>query len=143
MLLRLDGNNWETLWERNGNNNNLPYSIFISTLWTSGRIEFVLTGIPDGIVRHSISNLNLAREDNFVRENFGYRLRGDEINNVFLAGDISSIWHFNGANWMRYDYLLNQADVLRSIDVKNGIVVAVGSRFSGILTGALIIKGRR
>lgn len=143
VLLRLNNNRWETLWERNGNFINLPYSSFMSTLWTNGRTEFVLTGIPDGIVRHSISNLNFAREDKFVRENFAYRLRGDNTNNIYLAGDFSSIWHFNGASWKRYDYLLNQEDRLRSIDIKNGIVVAVGFRFSGILTGALIIRGRR
>ena len=143
VLLRLNGNNWETLWERNGNNNNLPYSSFMSTLWTSGRTEFLLTGIPDGIVRHSISNLDFAKKDEFAREIFTYRIRGDNTNNVYLAGTFSSIWHFNGASWKRYDYLLNQADRLRSIDVKNGIVVAVGSRFSGLLTGALVLVGRK
>jgi hypothetical protein len=143
VLLRLNNNRWEILWERGGNTNNLPYSTFLSTLWTSGRSEFLLTGIPDGIVRHSISNLNFTREDNFVRESFGYRIRGDETNNVFLAGDFASIWHFNGASWKRYDYLINQEDRLRSIHVKNGIVAAVGFGFSNILPGALIIRGRR
>ncbi|MGD8305970.1 MAG: hypothetical protein PVF17_04895, partial [Ignavibacteria bacterium] len=143
ILLRLNGDNWETLWERNANNNNLPYNAFMSTLWTSGLVEFWVTGIPDGIVRHSITSLDFTRIDRFDREYFSYRIRGDNSNNVFMAGDFSSIWHFNGTSWKRYNNLLNQENRLRSIDVKDGVVVAVGYTFSGLLPGALIIRGRR
>lgn len=143
ILLRLNGNNWETLWERNVNQAGFPYSGFLSSLWTNGVSEFIVTGSPDGVVRHSIIDLTLARVDSFGISNFPYRVRGEGKNEIFLAGDFSMIWHFNGITWKHFNNLLNPDDRLRSIDVRNGVIVAVGFRFSGILTGALVLVGRK
>ena len=53
------------------------------------------------------------------------------------------LWHYNGSNWKRYEELLNINDRLRSMIMKGDIIVAVGRRYNGILSGGLIIKGRR
>lgn len=53
------------------------------------------------------------------------RVRGAQINDVYIAGDFGFLGHFNGKTWCDYsDYTSN--GIFESLDYKNGIVVAVG-----------------
>ena len=63
-------------------------------------------------------------------------------NNIIAVGDDAMIWHFNGSSWHWYDTLFNEESVLLSVDVKNNLIVAIGSRTANILTNALVLVGR-
>ena len=143
VLLRLNGNKWEKIYEKNVLTNNLPYNSFLSSLWIDDNKAFFLTGIAYGIVKHSIVDKRMAIADLFNRNNFAYRIRGNAVNDLFLAGDAGMVWHFNGTSWRQYLELFNQNSILRSVSIKGNIVIAAGLYFSDILSKALVIKGKR
>jgi len=130
----LEINNFSTnvIWD--GISNNGEYYGFMNTLWTNGG-EFWLAG--GFVFRHSllfqdvghlvrIPTINGSKL--FDPGNFVLRIRGTKRNNIFLAGDLGMLWHYNGTSWNKYDELYNQQfdRRLNSIDVKNNLVVSVG-----------------
>lgn len=144
VILRKTDNNWNKIVELiSPDFNSPPYYSNISTLWTNGSGEFLITGIPDGIVRHSTSDVNKAKTDQFSRKNFAYRIRGNADNNIFLAGDGGMIWHYNGKSWKYYQDLFQVDRRLYSISVEEKVVVAVGRYYRDILSNALVITGKR
>lgn len=143
VLLSFNGNEWEKIYERYSLTNNLPYNSFISTLWIGNNKEFFLTGIANGIVKHSILDKRMARTDIFTIQNFAYNIRGNGINDIFLAGDAAMMWHFNGVNWKQYIELQNENNILRSMSLRGNIIIAAGLNFSDLLSKALVIKGRK
>jgi hypothetical protein len=142
VLLRIINNQSEIIFD-SINPNSLPYDGFISSLWTNGQLYFWLTGVSDGAVKHSILNRNIAQKENFELQYFPYRIRGSELNDISMSGDAAVVWHYNGYSWRQYDELLNLDDRIRSIDMKDGIIVVVGLHFDSILAEGLIIIGRR
>jgi len=143
ILLRIINNQSEIIYDSYNPNKKLPYNGFVSSLWTDGNDHFWLTGISDGVVKHSYKNINIATKLNFDIQYFPYRIRGNKCNDISLVGDASMLWHFNRSNWKRYEELLNVNDRLRSVNMEGNIIVAVGRRYNGILSGGLIIKGKR
>ncbi len=143
ILLRLNINRWEKLYDEKGNSSFEPYGSFIASLWTSGRGEFFVAGSARGIVKHSFLDTRIVREENFGLEYLPYRIRGEEINNVTIVGDASTVWHYNGISWQTFPVLFNTNDRLRAVDVKNGTITITGFRYSDILRKALVIKGRK
>ena len=143
VLLRINNNQSEIIYDSFNPDNNLPYNDFISSLWTNGKLYFWVTGISDGIVKHSLLDKNIAKKEKFGIQYFPYRIRGTELNNISEVGAASMIWHFNGYSWKLYDELLNTNDRLRSVYMKGDIIVATGLRYETILPSALIIIGRK
>ncbi len=143
VLLARRDENWIKLWDRTAPN--FPYSYYgkISTLWTSGKKEYIV--ISSGrINRHSILNQNNVFEESFTLGNFAYCIRGNSKNNITIVGANSMIWHFNGYSWYQYTQFLNSDDRLNSVSLKNNLVVAVGLRYGSAFDKyGLIIIGRR
>jgi hypothetical protein len=143
VLLRINNNQSEIIYD-SFNPNGLPYNhSFISSLWSSGKQYFWLSGVSNGAIKHSFLNKNFTVKENFGIQYFPYRIRGTEVNNISLAGDAAMLWHFNGYSWVLYEELLNMNDRIRSLDIKGNIIVAVGRRYESILSGGLIIMGKR
>lgn len=142
VLLRIVNTQSEIIFD-SFNPNNFPYNSFISSLWTNGKMYFWLTGVSDGAVKHSILNRNFVVKENFGMQYFPYRIRGIDLNDVSMSGDAAMVWHYNGYSWELYDVLLNLDDRVRSIDMKNGIIVAVGRRYETLLSTALLLIGER
>jgi PBP1b-binding outer membrane lipoprotein LpoB len=143
ILLRVALSQSEIIYDSFNPAMNLPYNDFISSLWTNGKQYFWLTGVSDGIVKHSFANKSSTKKENFTIQYFPYRIRGSELNDVAVAGAASMLWHYNEYSWVRYEELLNINDRLRSMDMKDEVIVAVGLRFDSILPGGLIVMGRR
>jgi len=57
---------------------------------------------------------------------FTNRIRGNDINDIFVVGDFGFLAHFNGLNW--YIYKNHTVDLFQSIDFKNNLVINVGRR---------------
>ena len=66
------------------------------------------------------------------------RIRGNGLNDIFVAGDFGFLAHFNGAHWKIYDEFLFSASSL-SVTVKGDMVIAIGRMGEQ----ALIIMGKR
>lgn len=52
-------------------------------------------------------------------------IRGQKINDVFVAGDFGILAHYNGKSWRQYTYF-DEVDIFFSIDYKENLVIAVG-----------------
>jgi hypothetical protein len=55
------------------------------------------------------------------------KIRGNDKNDVFVAGDFGIVAHFNGVNWKVYSEVTNVA-LFYSLDYKGNILFAVGER---------------
>ncbi len=142
---------WQRLWDSRISMPPYLYQGFMSTLWSAGRSEFLITS---GILfRHSFLNPSILRVERVVTangwhlfnfKNFPYRLRGTASNNVIAVGDDARIWHFNGQNWYSYEELLNSNDRLYGLFVSERMMVGVGTRYgAGPFRSALVITGKR
>ena len=63
------------------------------------------------------------------------KIRGNDKNDVFVAGDFGLVAHFNGVSWKVYSEVTNVA-LFYSLDYKKNILLAVGERNSK----AIILK---
>ena len=72
---------------------------------------------------------------------FCRRIRGNGLNDIFVAGNNGYIGHWNGKSWKTY---LGIQASFYGLDVKGNIVVAGGTILNGIMaTSAVIVVGRR
>ena len=145
IIIDLTNNTPNIIWD--GNTNNGDYFGLINTLWSDGS-EFWLAG---GFVFRQ-STL-FSDKGHFVRittengsglfdpGNFGLSIRGTAKNNIFLAGDLGMLWHYNGKSWYKYEELYNSTFDRRlfGLDVKDNLLVAVGWKDSN----AWIIMGKK
>ncbi len=84
------------------------------------------------------------KSGNWVEEtiplNYTNMIRGNGLNEIFVAGDFGLLAHFNGASWKVYEEFQQlPAAALYSITVKDNMLTAVG--FSE--EKALVVLGRR
>ncbi|MFA4907672.1 MAG: hypothetical protein WC602_05370 [archaeon] len=63
---------------------------------------------------------------NTLPRNLLQAIRGNGPNDIFLAGHLGTVIHYNGKTWKYYDSLNNTNTLLGAIAVKNDIIVAVG-----------------
>ncbi len=70
---------------------------------------------------------------------FTNRIRGSNINNIFVVGDVAFVAHFNGMSWHYYfDFPLSHG-IWSGLAVTENLVVIVGDTSPG----AVIAVGRR
>jgi hypothetical protein len=112
VILQIDNPTTKLIWD--GISNNGEYLNSINTLWTNGG-EFWLAG--GFVFRHSLlfsdkGHLVRIPIENgsilFDPGNFVLRIRGTKKNNIFLAGDLGMLWHFNGVRWYKFNELYNE-----------------------------------
>jgi len=74
-----------------------------------------------------------------------YGMKADAYNNLFVVTSFSKIFHFNGMNLMSLNHPLSSVLAeLRSVDVKNDLVVVVGDRIQNMFSGtAIVLIGKR
>ena len=151
-LLKVDKDYVTSIWD---NQTNPTLSIYrgtlLNSLYANGQNEFILVG--GQVLRHSLVNQSDVKLEwiktytgSKVLElgNYGYRIKGSNKNNIFISGDASMIWHFNGFTWYKYLEQYNLNDILYGLAVTDNIIATVGKRYSsGSLGGALLIIGRR
>lgn len=151
-IVKIKENGVESIWDSQTNRQFSYYygGLALNTLWANGNSEFVLgTG---NIIRHSLLDKTIIRNDwiyypngsrLFNMENYAYQIRGSNKNNIAAAGDCSMIWHYNGKSWHKFEEIYDQEDRLYGMAVSENLIVAVGKRYSGLASGALIHIGRR
>jgi hypothetical protein len=132
IILKIKNTNTEVVWD--GISINGEYIDFVNTLWTNGGEYWLAGGF---VFRQSVlfqDKGHLVRVPTetgskvFDPEKFVLGIRGTEKNNIFLAGDLGMVWHFNGKSWYKFDELYSQQLDRRfyGISVKGNMAVAVG-----------------
>ena len=120
-------------------NTGLPCSI--SGIWFKPPHDYYIVG--DGVFYTTKLNQH-SQWIELVDDITGYYTNvicGNNINNVFMAGDYNTVIHFNGMSWKNYqnNELPSIPTKLLRLDVKNGLVVIVGYLSGNVI----IIKGVR
>ncbi|MBI5663459.1 MAG: glucosyl transferase [Ignavibacterium album] len=112
----------------------------IGGIWFKSGKKYYIAGA--GIhYKHSLSDSVWQRYARGIVTNYtGDGIKGENINDVFTAGDHMEIVHFNGFSWHNYiDEISSDFGVLDGISIKWNIVAMVG--FNG--TRAVVVVGRR
>lgn len=125
-------------------NDIIPTAVSLSGIWFIKNRKYFLVG--DGIYKKNFLSDSVWVQDPFhiVFRYYPYAVRGNGINDVVIAGDKSSIAHFNGKNWTKYNLGQSSSDILYSVSIKNNLVIAVGYRYvSGGEYYGIIYLGRR
>ena len=139
VLLKYYGNTWATLWLKQPSSTSPPYEYFISSLWASDNYLYVAADI--GIFRTSLKG-NYSTQKVLTLSSGPHSIRGSADNNIAIALDDGSIWHYNGATWFK-ETNSGQLKPLYSIAVSKNTIVAVGFDATTIFTQGLILVGRR
>jgi hypothetical protein len=74
---------------------------------------------------------------------YTWKMRGTEINDLFLAGEWGATYHFNGKNWRWYEKLRNDGFRFWCLDISPNLVVIGGEDNSGFLRKGIVAIGRR
>ena len=125
-ILTIDGgNNVDSLhWDQDRR---------INSVWSNnGRIVYTSGG---GVFNNKSGKW---KEETSLPLYYTNRIRGNGLNDIFVAGDFGFLAHFNGAHWKIYDEFLFSASSL-SVTVKGDMVIAIGRMGEQ----ALIIMGKR
>jgi len=140
VLIDVSDDEAELIWQ-SGLDSELLYSGVISTLWAINDRNFFLSG-NGFFFKHALRNKNFIKKFSVDFGNFIYRLRGIQINDIFLVGDRSTVWHWNGFSWQNFSDLYNHGTKLYSVDYKNDKIVAVGFSSIGAFRNARIVVGK-
>jgi len=87
----------------------------------------------------SVNKNGYWEELSFGEEYLCSRIRGNNLNDIFIVGTFGFVGHFNGMEWKQIMELAQPSNIFRSIAVKGNLVVMVGRKD---LKG-LIVLGRR
>lgn len=151
MILKITGNDCEIIWDSEIFDPAFVYSGLLNSIAANGNNQFVFVG---GQVYRQFLLGNRSAQREWVKTtngskvlelgNYGYRIKGSNKNNLFVAGDAAMLWHFNGYTWSKNSELYNTDDRLYGLAVTDNVIVAVGKRYSpGTLGIGLLIVGRR
>lgn len=142
VLLHWDGQQLHLLWEED-HPNRLPYFSILCSLWM-GNSPWVFVVNNTGLFKHSLLDLTYVVKEEGMYFQGANRIRGSDINNIFVVANRGDVWHFNGKQWHPYLSLQNQTDYLKSVSVTEELVCAVGTRYlNGIERFGVIYLGRR
>ncbi len=123
-----------------------PYGIYqdlFSSVWFPRNDSAYVVGNKN-IFRHSPNSATGYKKNPLTLGNFPYCIRGNDRNDIVIAGDDGMVWHFNGVTWKRYAELFNPLDDLSSVAISGNTIVAVGGRYyNGIRWTGIIYKGVR
>ena len=144
-LLRFDGTSWLELVS-----NPDPFDLnpeYISgsmkSVWSDQTDLYVLTDY--GIYK---CNYNTEGEGELIVDFEPYtpaprqKIRGNNNNDIFIAGFGGEIWHFNGESWYQYSELSNESEFLLSLTVNKNIVVSTEYRYQDFIYNPGIVYKR-
>ncbi|NOZ09224.1 MAG: hypothetical protein GXO91_10195, partial [FCB group bacterium] len=142
VVLEYRNNSFETVYQRTENISQInPDSLSGKTmnLWTNTPDSVnVLT--PIGIYRIGYNSEGAAHLISQYWQGFPWSIGGNSNNDIFTAGDFSSVYHYNGSTFQRYTDFSGRIST-QSIDMKNDIVCLVGLDYE---TGrAIVVRGHR
>jgi len=136
-LLQFNGTSWKSLWSRQGVTTP-PYGSLVLTIWSGEKNLYVGAA---GIFRSSVSGGDSPQEM-IPLAYVPHRIRGSAENNIAVASDDGTVWHYNGLTWFE-EQMPGLSKPLYSIAVSANLVVAVGFDATGTDVKGRILLGRR
>lgn len=99
---------------------------FIRSLWFDDDYRTVLVGTSIYASTHILYDSTM-KEIQFERIKYALNsIRGNSINDLFIAGAYGEILHYNGATWKSYIDQTNIDGNYLKIEVKSNLVISVG-----------------
>jgi len=116
--------NGEILLFRNGRKQTIfwPSGLRINSIWYKTERQMFACG--DGIYKRI--GINWERQIPFENTTYTEKVRGNDINDLFVGGDFGFLAHYNGLSWKVYD--TGNVALFYSLSVKGDLVVGVGER---------------
>ena len=110
---------------RNGERENIfwPSGLRINSIWFLNLRQMFSCG--DGIYKREYG-VNWERQIAVENNTFTEKIRGQNVNDVFVVGDFGFAAHYNGFNWKIYEEV--NAALFYSMSYKDNVVAAVGER---------------
>jgi hypothetical protein len=137
-LLRYDRTAWSIVWLKESNPVP-PFGDLVLTGWSSDK--FLYIGAADGVYRTPLPGDSSARRV-LTLPSVPHRIRGSAENNIAVACDDQSIWHYNGATWLQ----ATPGEPLKpllSVAVSANSIVSVGFDATGMNWEGRIVVGKR
>ncbi len=115
----------------------------LSGIWFVAQEKYFVVG--DGIYEKESVDNDRAWEGPFAPlKDYSYAIRGNDTNDVVVAGENGAISHYNGSTWRGFSGLVNSVDRLSAVAMKGNLIIAVGNRHeSGVNYYGVIYIGRR
>lgn len=137
LLWKQSGGTWQLLWQRDGGTSVPPFGFSATSLTVTG--GKVLFATPTSVYALPVTATSLDALELLTSQvpHFPYAIRAVALNDITVAGDRSTIYHYNGASWQTL-YSVESVQPLYGLAVSRHMILAVGSG-----NGALIIQGVR
>lgn len=134
-IIKILGDNTVKFVSKDG----LPVSL--RSIWFKRRNYYVA---GDGLYFTRDLNLGWRRIGGILRL-YKEKIRGQDVNDVFLVGDFGLVAHFNGLSWRNYTGVeLPYGDsIYVGVDIKGDIVSIVGVKASGRYLRGIALIGKR
>ncbi len=114
----------------------------LTSIWTNNSYYFFTVSFA-GIYKAFFPTKGEATRIGIGKEylpGFPNRIRGADLNQIFVVGNHNFVTHFNGKSWHHYSEFSGNI-VFKSVDVQKDLVVAVGT--DPISWGAFILVGNK
>ena len=73
-------------------------------------------------------SLNVPHWSSIKATTYGcYKIRGNDMNDIFVCGAYGEVLHFNGVSWKSYIDQTGYDGYYNSVAFKNNLVIAVGA----------------
>jgi len=153
VILYFKDGEWQKIYERYADDTNslddvVRYNPHCNTIWTHPSSEKLWVGGGYGLftLDDKFSPTKYTEID--VLGEIGYfscphKIRGNNPYDIFITGGYSSLYHYNGQTWHRYQELYDNDRELGTITVAEDMIYIVGFHFSSFLSSALLIEGLR
>jgi hypothetical protein len=142
-LLRYDGTQWNKVYEGSPNNqNNNEYIGPIAGIWTNSKYFTYVTNWAFIYTQPNKNTLDIRRITPWFSD-VAFAMRGTDHNNIFIAGQDGLVGHYNGVNYTEFNELKENGKNYLGVAVKDNIAVAVGVKYGGLSSQAVISIGRR
>lgn len=141
VLLKLNNNNIEVVWENNSLSGTPPYGslVFANKVLNNN----LLVASSNGVYQDKLK-IKHPRKQLFFSSGATYRIAGTDVNDLFTVGDWSNVWHYNGLSSQLIHSEPNTPSRFHSAAAKDNIFTAVGMRVENVIYHkATILIGRR
>ena len=153
VVLKITDQTVETIYERYvGGANSLDDETIMSpmgeTLWATPSSPLLWIAGGFGIFTFNDNQAPVSYSEVIIPERaywhpYTWKMRGNDKNDLFLAGEYGAAYHFNGKHWRWYSELRNDGLRFWCLDTSPNLSVIGGEDNSGFLTKGIVVIGRR
>ena len=154
IVLTLDNGEWKTVYERypNGGGNTIDDEFYFtpktSTLWMTADSEslWVAGGwgvytLNDKFEPTAYTYIDIENAVGYF--SFPWKIRGNGENDILVACENSSLFHFNGISWHWYETFYTPNTRFINVDIQSDFAVLEGIDNTGFLSKAFVMRGYR